>query len=209
MFLEIAWALARPDGQVGMLVPSGIYSDKGASQLRAVFRERSRWTHLYVFQNERFIFPAVDHRFKVAMVAVAKGGATERLLARFRLGPGDSPELEELEDDVPNESRYLPVDAAQIRRFSPNTGAVLEVRNSRDLEILEKLYGNGILLGDRGPRGWGIEYRHRVPHDERLGTLPAAREVGGRRATARTSMATGSRRCGTKAHRPSQLSKGG
>jgi hypothetical protein len=158
MFLEAAWSLARSDGQVGMLVPSGIYSDKGASDLRAVFREQGRWTHLYVFQNERFIFPAVHHSFKVAMVAVTKGSTTERLLARFRLGPGDSPEIEELEDDVPDESRYLPVEAAQLRRFSPNSGAVLEVCYTRDLEILEKLYRNGVLLGDRGPKGWGIEY---------------------------------------------------
>ncbi len=158
MFLETAWAIARKDGRIGLLVPSGVYSDKGSSDLRALFRERSRWTHLYVFQNERFIFPAVDHRFKVAMVAVAKGGSTDRLLARFRLGPGGSPEIEELEDDVPDESRYLAVGAEQIRRFSPTTGAVLEVCHARDLEILEKLYGNGVLLGDRGPDGWGIEY---------------------------------------------------
>jgi hypothetical protein len=158
MFLETAWAITRPDGHVGMLVPSGVYSDKGASDLRAVFRERSRWTHLYVFQNERFIFPAVHHSFKVAMVAVEKGGSTDKLLARFRLGPGGSPEIEELEDDVPDESRYLTVEAEQIRRFSPTTGAVLEVCNARDLDILEKLYANGVLLGDRGPDGWGIQY---------------------------------------------------
>lgn len=158
MFLEVAWSLARQDGRIGMLVPSGIYSDKGASDLRAVFREHGRWTHLYVFQNERFIFPAVHHAFKVVMLAVVKGGATDHLLARFRLGPGDSPEIEELEDDVPDDSRYLAVEAAQLRRFSPNTGAVLEVSNGRDLDLLQELYGDGVLLGDDGPAGWAPKY---------------------------------------------------
>ncbi len=29
---------------------------------------------------------------------------------------------------------------------------------NRDLEILQKLYDNGVLLGDQGPDGWGIKY---------------------------------------------------
>ena len=141
-----------------MLVPSSIYSDKGAGALRRLFLKKSRWSHLYAFQNERFIFVAVDHRFKVAAIQVEKGGKPDLLRTRFRLGPGDSPEPHELETDIPNENGYLLVSVSEIEEFSPHSGAILEIRTPRDLEIVKKLYANGILLGDRSPDGWNIRY---------------------------------------------------
>lgn len=153
MFLEAGHALLRKGGRLGLLVPSGIYSDKGTGQLRELFLKQSRWSHLYAFQNERFVFAAVDHRFKVAAVQVEKGGQPGDLRTRFRLGPGDSPEPHELETDIPDESRYLPVPVEEIEEFSPHSGAILEIRTARDLEIVKKLYANGVLLGDKSPEG--------------------------------------------------------
>ena len=158
MFLEAGHALLREGGRLGLLVPSGIYSDKGAGSLRRLFLKKSRWSHLYAFQNERFIFGAVHHSFKVAAIQVEKGGAPDSLRTRFRLGPGDSPEAHELETDIPNESGYLPVSVSEIEEFSPHSGAILEIRTPRDLEIVKKLYANGVLLGDKSPDGWNIRY---------------------------------------------------
>ena len=158
MFLEAGHALLREGGRLGLLVPSGIYSDKGAGSLRRLFLKKSRWSHLYAFQNERFIFGAVHHSFKVAAIQVEKGGKPDLLRTRFRLGPGDSPEAHELETDIPNESGYLPVSVSEIEEFSPHSGAILEIRTPRDLEIVKKLYANGVLLGDKSPDGWNIRY---------------------------------------------------
>jgi hypothetical protein len=158
MFLEAAYSLLRKGGRLALLVPSGIYSDKGSSALRQLFLTKSRWSHLYGFQNERFIFVAVHHAFKVAAIQVEKGGAPGPLRTRFRLGPGDSPEPHELEDDIPNETRYLQVSVSEIQEFSPRSGAILEIRTPRDLEIVKNLYKNGILLGDKSPDGWNIRY---------------------------------------------------
>lgn len=158
MFLEAGHALLRQGGRLGLLVPSGLYSDKGAGSLRRLFLNRSRWSHLYAFQNERFLFGAVHHSFKVAAVQVEKGGQSGDLLTRFRLGPGDSPEPHELETDIPDEIRYLPVSVKEIEEFSPHSGAILEIRSPRDLEIVKKLYANGVLLGDKSPDGWNIRY---------------------------------------------------
>lgn len=158
MFLEVAHHALKPGGRMGFLVPSGIYSDKGAGALRRLFLKDSRWMHLYAFQNERFVFESVHHSFKIAAVHVEKRGASGPLMTRFRLGPGDSPEVNELEEDILKDSAYLPVTREQIRRFSPNSGAILEARTQRDLEILEKLYTNGVLLGDKSENGWNIRY---------------------------------------------------
>lgn len=158
MFLELGHSLLRPQGRLALLVPSGIYSDQGTGALRRLFLEKARWSFLYAFQNERFIFPSVDHRFKVAALLVVKSAAPGPLLTRFRLGPGDSPEASELEADFPDSTRYLSVSLEQITRFSPNSGAILEVRSASDLHILEKLYTSGVLLGDQSPDGWQIRY---------------------------------------------------
>src|ERR1019366_431828 len=37
--------------------------------------------------------------------------------------------------------------------------AILEARTQTDLEILEKLYASGVLLGDKDPSGWSIHYK--------------------------------------------------
>lgn len=158
LFLEQAHSLLRPGGRLGFLVPSGLYTDKGSIALRRLFLERCRWTHLYAFQNERFVFEAIHHSFKVISLCVEKGGSTEAVLTRFRLGPGDSPEVTELETDIPADERYLPVRAAQIARLSPRSLALLEIRHPRDLEVLEKIYAGSVLLGDDSTEGWGIKY---------------------------------------------------
>jgi hypothetical protein len=158
MFLEAGYALLREGGRLGLLVPSGIYSDKGSGALRKLFLEQSHWSHLYAFQNERFVFVSVHHAFKVAAVQVEKGGQPDKLNTRFRLGPGDSPESYELEADIPNEDGYLKVSIAEIEEFSPHSGAILEIRTPGDLKIVRKLYANGILLGDKSPDGWTLRF---------------------------------------------------
>ena len=158
MFLEAGHALLRDGGRLGLLVPSGIYSDKGAGPLRQLFLKNSRWSHLYAFQNERFIFGAVHHSFKVAAIQVVKGGAPDSLRTRFRLGPGDSPEAHELESDIANEEGYLAVSVSEIEEFSPHSGAILEIRTSRDLVIVKRLNHESLRLGDRRPDGWNITY---------------------------------------------------
>ncbi|MBD2110358.1 MULTISPECIES: Eco57I restriction-modification methylase domain-containing protein [Cyanophyceae] len=159
MFSELSHALLRDGGRFSLIIPSSIYTDKGSSSLRRLFLNRCQWTHLYAFQNERFVFSAIDHRNKMAIISVNKGGYTESIATRFRLGPGDSPEAQELMTDALDDARFLSVPAAQIKRFSPNTGALLEIRTDRDLKILEEMYANGVLLGDDSPQGWGIQYR--------------------------------------------------
>ncbi|MBE9110112.1 hypothetical protein IQ273_11895 [Nodosilinea sp. LEGE 07298] len=158
MFAELAHALTREGGRFGLIIPSGIYTDKGSGSLRRLFLNRCEWTHLYAFQNERFVFSNIHHSFKMVIISVNKGGHTESIATRFRLGPGDSPEAQELMTDALDDAHFLSVPAAQIKRFSPNTGALLEVRSDHDLKILEKMYANGVLLGDDSPKGWGIQY---------------------------------------------------
>ena len=148
LFVEQAHALLKPGGQLGLITPSGLYTDKGAVELRRLLLERCAWRWLYGFENRNQVFD-IHRSFKFAVTIAQKGGKTEALHAAFM--------RHELEDWA--EARgALAYPSERIRAFSPKSLSVLEIRSERDLEVLTKMYANGVLLGDDGPDSWGVRY---------------------------------------------------
>ena len=161
LFLEAAHGLLRIGGRLGFLVPSGLYSDYGTGALRDLFLEHCRWEWLFGIENRDKVFP-IDSRFKFNPVVIEKGGQTAAIRTAFM--------RRKLEDWERAEDHATPYTLAQIERFSPKSRAILEIQSARDLEILEKIYANGVLLGDDGPNGWGIKYAREfdMTNDSRL-----------------------------------------
>ena len=149
LFLETTHALLKSGGRLGFLVPSGLYSDHGTGALRDLFLEHCRWEWLFGVENREGIFP-IHRSYKFNPVVVEKGGTTEAIRTAFM--------RRKLEDWERAEDHATSYSRAQIERFSPKSRAILEIQSARDLEILEKIYANGVLLGDDGPDGWGIRY---------------------------------------------------
>lgn len=149
MFLEVAHALIRQNGQIGFLAPSGIYTDKGSTDLRRLFLTRCQWRWLFGFENREKVFD-IDSRFKFCPIIVEKGGSTNAIKTAFM--------HRDLKDWEEGERHAIPYKREQIERFSPKTRAILEIRSNRDLEVLETIYANSILLGDYSEDGWKIRY---------------------------------------------------
>ena len=149
LFLEVSHALLRNGGRLGMLVPSGIYSDHGTTSLRTLFIEQCRWEWLFGIENGDRIFP-IHRSYKFNPIIVEKGGSTEVIRTAFM--------RRDLEEWERAEDLATPYTRGQVEQFSPKTRAILEIQSRRDLEILEKIYANSVLLGDDGPDGWGIQY---------------------------------------------------
>lgn len=149
LFLEQAHALLRKDGQLGFLVPSGIYTDKGSTPLRTLFLDRCQWEWMFGFENRDGIF-SIHRSFKFCPVILRKGGTTESVRAAFM--------HHDLDDWAEAERYAIPYRRAQVTRFSPKSRALLEIRTAQDLVVLEKIYGDSVLLGDDRPDGWGITY---------------------------------------------------
>lgn len=150
LFLEEAHSLIRKNALLGFIVPSGIYTDKGSTSLRDLFLEKCRWEWLFGFENRDKLFD-IDSRFKFCPVIVRKGSTTQAIRAAFM--------RRNLLDWEDGEKHVLLYPRERVEQFSPNSKAILEIRHPRDLEILEKLYANGVLLGEDGPDGWGIKYQ--------------------------------------------------
>lgn len=149
MFLELSHALLRKQGRLGMIVPSGIYTDKGTTDLRELFLGACDWQWLFGFENRDKVFD-IDSRFKFCPLIVQKGGETQAIRAAFM--------HRNVDDWEQAERHVLAYPRARVEEFSPYSKAILEIRSEQDLRVLQKIYANGVLLGDQSERGWGIKY---------------------------------------------------
>jgi hypothetical protein len=146
LFVERAMALLKPHGLVGVLVPSGIASDKTAAPFFAGVATRGRLKVLYDFENRRTrfgaepFFPAVDGRFKFCVfVASPEPLATPAQCAFFLQ------DVSELADP----QRCFPLTAQDFARVNPNTGTAPVFRNRRDADLTTLIYTRVSVLVDR------------------------------------------------------------
>jgi hypothetical protein len=56
MFAEVFWHLLRSGGRLGIILPTGIYSDFGTKALRETLFFQGQLDLLYAFQNEKRVF---------------------------------------------------------------------------------------------------------------------------------------------------------
>ncbi|MGC9317958.1 MAG: Eco57I restriction-modification methylase domain-containing protein, partial [Armatimonadota bacterium] len=149
MFLEVSHHLLRDGGRLGMLAPSGIYTDKGTQDLRRLFLEESAWEWLFGFENRKGIF-RIHRSFKFCPLIVERDGRTDAIRAAFM--------RRDLEDWEQSEPPTMPVTREQVERFSPETLSLLEFGSRRELEICDRLYAEHPLLGHEGPDAWNVEF---------------------------------------------------
>lgn len=150
LFLEQAHALMRDGGRMGLIVPSGLYSDFGTGELRRLFLDKCEWEWLFGYINWKRVFQSVYYRFKFCIAIIAKSGRTSLVNTAF--GRYDIADWE----NAPTFA--LSVTVQQIHLFSPASRIFLEVRQKGDLLLLDRIYSAGLRLGDQSERGWGIQY---------------------------------------------------
>ncbi|MEI8197125.1 MAG: hypothetical protein WCI73_14600, partial [Phycisphaerae bacterium] len=158
LFAEVFWMLLQADGRLGVILPTGIYSDFGTRDLREELLFRGRVDFIYAFQNEKKIFVAADHRFKQIALFATKGGSTQTFRTMFRMGVGDSPHSQEIPTDImlPN-NRAMVFTLDDVRANSPKTLSLVELRSQRDFDIFRTIYLHSVRIGDNTP-GWEITY---------------------------------------------------
>ena len=83
LFAEFFWHLLRAGGRIGVILPTGIYSDYGTRDLRELFLTRGKLEFIYAFQNEKKVFEAADHSFKQVSLIAGKGGKLSRSVHDF------------------------------------------------------------------------------------------------------------------------------
>ena len=159
LFVERAMGLVKPDGMVGLLVPSGIASDKTAAPFFQGVATGGRLKALYDFENRRTryemepFFPDVDSRFKFSALIASPSETPEAAQCAFFLQ-----DVSELDDP----ERRFALTAEDFARLNPNTGTAPILRSRRDAELTAAIYARLPVLVDRsGPepvRAWPVRY---------------------------------------------------
>ncbi len=145
LFVERAGHLIRPGGIVGLLVPSGIAADKGASEFFRSVSTTGRLGALLDFENRRNtlglepFFPDVDSRFKFCALVM---GGSERTFSQANCAFFQ-------QDAIAAETTAFPLAPADFAAVNPNTGTAPVFRNRRDADITLAIYRRLPVLVDR------------------------------------------------------------
>ena len=154
LFVERAMTLVKPDGIVGLLVPSGIASDKMAAPFFKSVATEGRLKALYDFENKKVFFPDVHASFKFCVFVASPRPLPEAArCASFYLQ-----DVSETEDP----ERCFPLSAADFARVNPNTGTAPIFRSRRDAELTTAIYDRLPVLVDRSSgeavKAWPVKY---------------------------------------------------
>lgn len=145
LFVERAHGLVKPQGVVGLLIPSGLASDQSSSEFfRSV--SRAKRVHCVIdFFNKRYdgslFFPDVYYRFKFSIYVA---GGAERQFEEARYGF-----FIRSADEVANPERVFSITADEIAAINPNSGTAPIFRSLRDKQITSGIYSKLPVLMNR------------------------------------------------------------
>ena len=120
LFVERAASLIKPNGMIGLLTPSGIYSDETASKFFKSISTSGRLASLFDFENRRLgtasppFFAEVDSRFKFcALIFGGEGRRFPQTQCSFFLHDTKS---------ILDPERCFPLAPRDFAMVNPNTG---------------------------------------------------------------------------------------
>ncbi len=177
LFAELARKIVAPTGRVGLLVPSGIASDKTTKEFFAKLTNSQSLVALYDFENRKRIFPDVDGRYKFSILLFG-GIQNKNPNADFVFF---SHSMEDLKD----KDRHIPLSAKDMALLNPNTRTCPIFRSRRDAKLTKAIYRRVPVLIDRtrksGGNPWGIKFFtmfHQTNNAELFHTAEQLSEMG-------------------------------
>jgi len=170
LFLEQFFTLLNPGGYEGIVVPSGLYTDKGCQPLRELFFEKSRIDCLYCFENKKAIFN-IHRSFKFVIFCTEKGHQTKEFKCAFM--QHDPAKLQAIDAGA------LKMSINYVGKFSPESLSIVEFDNQKEIDIASKLYGQNPFLGEYFKDRWdtGFHREFNITDDSDL-FIDGDKEIG-------------------------------
>ncbi|MGA7502164.1 MAG: N-6 DNA methylase, partial [Isosphaeraceae bacterium] len=154
IFAELDRHLIPGTGRVGMVLPPGIVYDDTTKHFFHDLMEQRSLVDFYHFENEEFVFPAVDHRVVFSLMTLTGRerpcSSTDFVFFCRRVEHLNEPD------------RHFRLTAEEIRLMNPNTGTCPIFRSKRDAEINKAIYRRvPVLIRDVSPEQnpWDILFR--------------------------------------------------
>ena len=159
LFVERAMTLVKQDGLIGLLVPSGIASDKTSAKFFKGVATEGRLKALYDFENRRTrhnlkpFFEDVDSRFKFCAFVASPSPTEKAARCAFFL---------QSVSEIADPEVCFSLSAEDFARVNPNTGTAPIFRSKRDADLTTAIYGNAVPLIDRSSgeeaKAWPVKY---------------------------------------------------
>ena len=179
LFVEQCLNLLRPGGQLGLVVPGALYADLGTMRLReSLFDDHTLHTMLGL-SNERYIFEAVHHSYKICLLVATKGGSTQRFNAAFRINPREAVAVDHLAAFLRDRNEHIELTPALVRVTSSGSLSIMEFKSSTDVAIVKKILQHPLLRNDV-EGGWKLEFTnelHMTSDSDLFKTSPSAGRI--------------------------------
>ncbi len=176
LFLERALSLAREDGRIGIVLPSGFASDHGCAALRRRVLDGTRVDTFTCVENHDGLFP-IHRGLKFLLIAATRRlGGAPALPCRFGVRSPDA--LERIPDEG-RDAQAITVARALLSAVSGEDQlAIPELRTARDADLLSAIVTRCPPLG--GHDGWRVRFgRELNASDDRPHFVPTARRRSG------------------------------
>ena len=154
LFVELMWDSIGPQGQAGMIIPTGIATDSFTQSFFRAMIDRAALVSLYDFENAKPLFSGVHRSFKFCLLTLV--GARCRIEAsKFSFFAHEIADL----NDYNRISNLAQDDFALI---NPNTKTCPIFRTSRDAQITKMIHRRvPPFLRDDDPKGnpWQVTFQ--------------------------------------------------
>jgi hypothetical protein len=161
LFLERFHQLSRQGGRVAVLMPAGLYALEGVTGLRQLLFSRARVEAIYSFENWGKRFFQIHASFKFLTLVFEKQEAQDQSFpAAFMLrdeGFLAAPEQERAK-------RSVKITGDFIRLTNPAYSAIVELRDDREREFVERIYRSVPPLARKlsGAGRWNVEFHREL-----------------------------------------------
>jgi hypothetical protein len=128
VFAETILQIKSATGRAGFIVPTGIATDDSTKLFFGHVSQNGQLASLFSFDNEKFIFPAVHHSFRFALLTLGESTSADLVFYAQRTS------------DLLDARKHFSLSTTEFALINPNTLTCPTFRSERDAEITKKLY---------------------------------------------------------------------
>jgi hypothetical protein len=154
VFAELAYSIVSPIGRVGLLVPTGIATDKTNEDFFAKLINSQTLSGLYDFENKAPVFPDVHRSYKFCILLF---GGSKNKSKSF-----DFVFFAHKRDEIDDPKRHISLSANDLKLLNPNTQTCPIFRSKRDANLTKYIYKRVPVLINKtrkeGGNPWGIKF---------------------------------------------------
>jgi hypothetical protein len=152
LFAELNREALGSTGRAGFIVPTGIATDDSTKDYFGALVDQRQLASFYSFENEEFVFPAVHHAFRFALLTVDRSGTSSHadlvFFARQVAALGEP-------------QRHFSLAPDDFAALNPNTRTCPTFRSSRDAALNLAIYKRaGVLWREADADGnpWNVRF---------------------------------------------------